>query len=76
MPLAGEIDKLKPQGDHHQDSGQAGKEPRPRAGQVPRERQAHDFEKTTSNGAEQENSRLKTLLIRSMMLLDMLDAVC
>ena len=35
-----------------------------------------DFEKTTSNGAEQENSRLKTLLIRSMMLLDMLDAVC
>ena len=34
-----------------------------------------DFEKTTSNGAEQENSRLKTLLIRSMMLLDMLDAV-
>ena len=33
------------------------------------------IEKTTSNGAEQENSRLKTLLVRSMLFLDMLDAV-
>ena len=35
-----------------------------------------DAEKTTSNGAEQENSRFKRLRIREMLLLDMLDAVC
>jgi O-acetyl-ADP-ribose deacetylase (regulator of RNase III) len=35
-----------------------------------------DCLKTTSNGAEQENGRMKRLLIRAMLVLDMLDGVC
>jgi hypothetical protein len=36
----------------------------------------HDAGKVTSNAAEQENKRMKTLGIRSMRLLDFLDAMC